>query len=398
MDELQAQSSVEALRHGIPPDGAVKNFTVGRKSEIEQLHQMLEEPEHRTLLVQADYGAGKTHLLRYIREIALDAGYVVSLITLDAKSGVAFNKLDQVLGEVNRRIELPSQPGQKGIRLLLEECRNKYNSSPDGHANFWSRVSNQHKWDYDHSGRLKSPAMYVALRAWFFGDTPTKDIIEDWLLQPANYKSQKNRLYSLGIGQLRSHFRDPRNEHQITSSGVFDFFNKADYQRAWDALLDLNTLAQASGFRGVVLLVDEFEDVISNITRKVDQHNAFWHLFEFFSGAKFDGLSFFAVTPDFVQKCKSLLIQQNVFDFDYSQFDKLPTFRLSPLQDEDLYRLANLILHYHEIAYSWEYNRAQYQQITDEIMQKNNRYDKVRLSIRELIKHLDEVLDKQDVN
>jgi hypothetical protein len=394
MEDLHAQKNIEALRSGIPPDGVVKQFTVGRKSEIDQLHHQLEDPQHRTLLIQSDYGTGKTHLLRYIREIALDAGYIVSLITLDAKSGIAFNKLDQVLGEINRCLKLPSQQGQRGVRFLFDEARKKYNFSSEEHDNFWSKVSNQHKWDYDHSTQLKSPAMYVALRAWFFGDTRTKDVIEDWLFQPANYKSQKNRLYNLGIGQMRSHFRDPRSERQVTSSGAFDLFNKGDYQRSWDALSDLNTLAQASGFRGVILLIDEFEDVISNITRKSDQHDAFWHLFEFFSGTKFTGLSFFAVTPDFVQKCKSLLIQQNVFDFDYSQFDQLPTFRLSSLYEDDLYRLSAIILQHHEIAYNWKCDHAQYQKIIDNIIQKNNRHDKVRLTIRDLIKHLDQALDE----
>lgn len=396
MDRLSAQRAIEALRSGIPPDGAVKQFTVGRLVEIEQLHDQLDDPQGRTLLLQADYGAGKTHLLRYTREVALDLGYVVSLITLDAKSGIAFNKLDQVLGEVNRRIELPGLSGQRGVRLLLDAACKKYNSSSDDEHCFWSDVSNQHKWDYDHTGRLKSPAMFTALRAWFFSDAQTRDIIEDWLFQPGNYHSQKSRLYNLCIAKLRSHFRDPRTERQVITSGVLDFFNKSDYQRSWDSLSDLNTLAHASGFRGVVLLIDEFEDVISNISRKADQHDAFWRLFEFFSGTKFDGLSFFAVTPDFVQRCKTLLIRQNVFDFDYSQFDQLPAFQLSPLQEPDLLRLAGIVLHSYELAYDWKCRAARYEQILAEIPIQSNGHENVRRLIRELINRLDYELDGQD--
>lgn len=395
MDTSQAQKIIEALRNGIPPEGAIKHITVGRKAEIEALDQQLDQRDFSALLLQANYGTGKTHLLKYIREIALEAGYVVSMVTLDAKSGIAFNKLDQVLGEINRRLEVPTNPGIRSIRYLFNEARDKYNVAPDDKNNFWYKVSNQFKWDYDHSGQLKSPAMYAALRAWFYCDLQSQHFIEDWLFRPANYTAQKSALYRVMIGQLRNHFRDPRSERQISTSGAFDLFKGADYQRCWDAMIDLNTLAIACGFRGLVLLVDEFEDVISNINRKTDQHDAFWRLFEFFGGAKFTGLSFFAVTPDFVQKCKTLLIQQNVFDFDYSQFDKLPMFKLSPLETNDIVRLGSVIAQYHQRAYGWTIDATE----MDSILQNTTNHagpDKVRLTIKEIVNILDRKMDEQD--
>ena len=42
MDVSQAQRIIESLRKGIPPDGFVRHFTVGRKAEIDDLiHQRL---------------------------------------------------------------------------------------------------------------------------------------------------------------------------------------------------------------------------------------------------------------------------------------------------------------------------------------------------------------------
>lgn len=395
IDFLEAQKVIEALRTGIPPEGMVRHLTVGRQSEIDQLHKQLEQPNSSSLLVQANYGAGKTHLLRYIREAALDANYAVSMITLDAKSGIAFNKLDQIFGDVCRRVEIPTLPGQRSIRHLLNYARQAYDSSPDDRLGFWFRVSNQHKWDYDHLGQMKSPSMYLALRAWCYGDARIHDAVEDWLFRPASYSGQKSNLYRMLIGQLRSSFRDPRSERQILTNGTFDFFKSGDYERSWDALDDLNTIARACGFRGLVILVDEFEDVISNITRKTDQQDAFWRLFEFFGGSKFAGLSFFAVTPDFVERCKSLLIQQNIFDFDYSQFEKLPMFRLSPLTSDEIIRLKQVISELHFQAFQWTIKAEELMPILQDHRTPQNP-DGVRILIKDVIHVLDRKLEERD--
>lgn len=390
----QAQKTIESLRMGIPPDGMVKHFTVGRASEIEKLATLLTHPQSRAMLIQANYGAGKTHLLRYIREIALESGYAVSMITLDAKSGLAFNRLDQIFGQVCRHIEIPTSQGERGIRHLLHFARAVYNAHPADPSGFWSNVSSQNRWDYDHTEQLKSPALYLALRAWFLGDAQTHLVIEDWLYNPSQYSTQKTKLYQHLIGQLRNVFRDPRSERQIVTSGVFDFFKTGDFEKSWWALKDLNTLTQACGLQGLVILVDELEDIVDNIPRKADQQDAFWRLFEFFSGTKFGGLSFFAVTPDFVDACKTLLIKQNLFDFDYSRFEKLPVFKLSPLDEDDIQRLKQIIIQLHLDTYDWTPDAQQRSAISQNHYMPQHP-DGIRWMIKHLLQTLDSVMENE---
>jgi chromosomal replication initiation ATPase DnaA len=107
MDSGEGQRVIESLRKGIPPDGFVSHFTVGRQNEINQLTRWLSEQNGGALLLNANYGSGKTHLLRFIREKALAKNYAVSTITLDAGSAVRFNRMDQMFGSVLRNIELP---------------------------------------------------------------------------------------------------------------------------------------------------------------------------------------------------------------------------------------------------------------------------------------------------
>jgi hypothetical protein len=110
---------------------------------------------------------------------------------------------------------------------------------------------------------------------------------------------------------------------------------------------------QFAGFKGLVLLVDEFEDVIYNLKNINYQEAAFWNLFRLFDGW-FPGLSFYAVTPGFVEKCKRRLFEKGKYDYDYRRFDELPAFEMSPLGVPDLESLAMKIMDAHGIAYNWE--------------------------------------------
>ncbi len=119
MPKKDKENIIESLRMGLPPDGHVKDFTVGRLSEIGELRNILKIGGEKALLVKANYGSGKTHLLKLIREMALENGYAVSLITLDAQSEVRFNRMDQIFGQVCRRLEVPDVSG-KSVRYLFD--------------------------------------------------------------------------------------------------------------------------------------------------------------------------------------------------------------------------------------------------------------------------------------
>ncbi|GIV86977.1 MAG: hypothetical protein KatS3mg054_1006 [Chloroflexus sp.] len=186
MDRTQAKRVIESLRKGIPPDGFVRHFTVGRASEIAQLTKRLDDATPGALLLKANYGSGKTHLLRFICESALEKGFAVSSVTLDAKGAVRFNRMDQIFGAICRNIEVPGMPGQKGIRPVLNfvvDCIERAKAGWSGE--FWYKLTNGWKWDY--SDVLESPAMFVAVRAWATGYSIVQDRVEDWLLQPWNY-------------------------------------------------------------------------------------------------------------------------------------------------------------------------------------------------------------------
>jgi hypothetical protein len=237
--------------------------------------------------------------------------------------------------------------------------------------------------------------MFVALRAWVLGDEGARERITDWLSHPFNYRSQRKVLYSELVDSIRTRVRDPRKDWQFYAEKVFEF-HVAGHRHAWDALADLNLIAKASGLRGMVLLFDEFEDVIQNLNRRNLQEDAFMNLFRFFSGERFPGMAYFAVTPDFVRKCKQELLSRGSWDFDYRRFDDLPAFQLESLTAEEGYRLAKRIREVHGRAYAWDpscqIDDGALCQLVDNLWRTDSP-DLVRHAIQSIVHTLDDVME-----
>ena len=397
MDHRQAQRVIESLRKGIPPDGFVRHFTVGRESEIAQLTERLDNVVPGALLLKANYGSGKTHLLRFIREYALEKGFAVSEVTLDAHGAVRFNRMDQVFGAICRNIEVPGVPGQKGIRHVFNLVLNQLECSKDAEAaTFWQKLTNNWRWDF--SEVLDSPAVFVAVRAWATGNSTVHDLVEGWFLQPWAYRSQRRLLYSGLVESLRRFFRDPRPERQFYSDGVF-WFHTQGYAQSWSALRDLQRLLYESGLKGLVLLFDEYEDVVTNLRNVAHQEAAFWNLFQFHAGKQFPGLSFYAVTPEFVDKCIVLLTDKGRWDYDYARLKDIPTFQMTPLDVEELKELAIRILKTHKIAYDWEPGLVIRDTELDKIVCEAafvQIQDRARHTIITVVKALDRLLEENE--
>lgn len=355
MTQEEARRAVESLRKGLPPTGWVRQFTVGRGSEIDDLRSRLQRAETGALLLRANYGTGKTHMLRYIQEEALECGYAVSFVTLDANGAVRFSQMDQILGAVVRQLQTPQGPGPGGLGDLFDAAGDaiKRDTLSSDHG-FWYSAALKSRWETSYG--FGAYAVFLALRSWYFTKDPVcKNIIIDWLTQPWQYRMQGRVLYQELVEEQRELFREQRSFEQLKQGGVFDF-KALGYRHSWDALKDLQRIAVESGFRGLVLLFDEFESTVTDLRTCKPQLDAFQNLFDFFGGQRFDGMSFFAVTPDFVEKCNGLLRKRRIKDYDYGAFGRLPMFEMSPLDEEDLLGLAQTVVDTHAQAYEWKPN------------------------------------------
>ena len=395
----QAEKLLESLRMGIPPAGFVEEFTVGRKEEAKWLDSHLIDDESYSLLLKANYGAGKTHLLQLIREKALQKRLGVSILALDAKSDIRFNRMDQMFGAILRNIQIPLPDGTQGnleqmLDLLTETAEKARTDNNAPSYEFWAKVTNNWRWDY--SEELDSPPLYVAFRAWASTDSDeTRHMIVDWLKFPFNYRNHRKELYRTLVERLRRHFRDPRSDWQFYRDKSLTFSPDLDYKSCWTALEDIHRMLVASGITGMAILFDEFEDVLTNLNNINYQEDAFWNLFRFMSGDRFTGKTFFAVTPAFTEKCKARLMEKDHWDFDYSQFDRLPAFSMSPLKARDLHELALRIVLVHEIAYNYECSASVIEIMNQSVVTEARSVvqDRARQAIRRAVQVLDGALE-----
>lgn len=332
MNSKEAQRVIECLRKGIPPEGFVATFTVGRENEIESLRSRLAVGQGQALLLKANYGCGKSHLLQFVRETALEMNYAVSTITVDSRSGVRFNRMDQIMAAIWRGIEVPEYAGETGPDRFMDFLAISERNGEQQTA--WSQVTNGGSWDEPQ--RLGSICLFSALFLWCRGKQ--QDEIADWLQFPWSHNPKE-------IGQSV--------RKRIPTVKAADLsFQREKYSESWKAIAAIHTLAKVAGLRGLVLLFDEFEDVfnLNNIDREID---ALDNLFAFYGGKVFAGQSYFAVTPDFEAKCRHMYLRRGYWNVDVSNFDKLPIFSMSPLQETELQCLAERILHAHGLAYAW---------------------------------------------
>lgn len=394
MERQDAIRVIENLRKGLPPSGFIEHFTVGREAEIRSLSQSLDSGNgDPVLLLKANYGSGKSHLLRFIREKAHAEGYAVSLVTLDAKSGVRFNRMDQIMGEILRNIEIPPQNGKLGLRGALDLIKERCEEGLEYDDEFWGGLAAYGKWDFSHT--LDCEPLFVAIRAWMHGRDETKELVIDWLQKPELYRTQRSRLYARLVEEMRNKFRDPRPNWEFYQSDFF-LFHTDSYRSAWDALKDMHILLENCGLRGLIILFDEFEDVLTNLNNIKWQESAFWNLFLFFSGKRFPGKSFYAVTPAFTDKCKKRLQLKGKWDFDYSRFDRLPTFEMSPLCEPELFELGDRILKTHMLAYGYSLNAEKLPTVRGRLQEtvkhsvRSPVQDRARHTIREVVQYLDQ--------
>lgn len=85
-DKLKARRMIEALRYGIVPHEDIEDFTFGRDKEIAKLERGIEKFELErgfSLLVEGEYGAGKTHFLDFSYHFLLRRGFAVAKIEFD---------------------------------------------------------------------------------------------------------------------------------------------------------------------------------------------------------------------------------------------------------------------------------------------------------------------------
>ncbi len=126
IDLISARRIVEAFRLGIVPRRDIDDFTFGRDAEIHYLKkgiERLKEGRGDCILIEGEYGSGKTHLLEYLYHLGIKEGLVVTKVDLDPRE-VALSRPKKVYRELIHNLRFLDHEREGGFRDLLRKAVN----------------------------------------------------------------------------------------------------------------------------------------------------------------------------------------------------------------------------------------------------------------------------------
>lgn len=288
IDRDAARDIIESLRSGIPPKRFVSSYSVGTEPFLRDVRRRhLDSPSSRGTIrfMSGHWGAGKTHVLRLLREEAFDAGYLVSSVELTVDQ-TPFHKFEQVFFDVVRNVYSPEMYRDGDVRRAApfgEVLRRALFRDPADTGDTVSRERLERLTDalFADDG-IDVDVRRVVAQYWatFLPDGGDRAAREDARGRILHWFSGEG-----GSAAYRSAF------------GVQKAVTRANARLMLESL---SRFARHAGYRGLVILFDEAEMAYS-VMRKSDlklAHNNLLHLIN--SIDESDGAFLvYAATPDF---------------------------------------------------------------------------------------------------
>ncbi len=394
-DNFTLRRAVERLRDGLFDPFAVQLLTA-REGQLNEVFdkgvRQLSHNQSSHLCICGSYGQGKSHSLTYLRERALEQGFVTSLINLDPR-------------------EIPFHDFRQVYRALVGQIR--FPGSDDTLVKCWQRWAGDQKVRPE-NGTGPSECIPESM-PHFFKSVLTALAQENISLSNKQKRLKKNVTFrprefpwllanalkgeSLPVFRLR---------HALKYRRVL-FYKEASlvckgWQPYFQAVAGLGKMFQNMGFKGWVLLFDEGESIGQrpvNIRRK-----SYMILDHCFSPATpHSGIyPIFAFTDDFFVQVRSedyerVYIKQeqefSYFEKNYGRaWQQVNILHLHDLAAKDWQNLTAKLMRLHAGAYGWEPPAREIADKMAEVL-KATAGQEARFRIKALVEQLD--LGQQEV-
>jgi hypothetical protein len=388
-----ARRALERLREGLYDPLAVRLLTANREALEAQVNadlQRLEAGEPSHLCVSGPYGQGKSHTLTYLREYALERGYVVSAINLDPR-------------------EAPLHQFRQVYRALLDTMTFPAGVELTSFADAWqawaetrlARPEVTPEDAHDASEVLAAclpEAMPHLFKATLVGlALPTLHVPSDMrklrqyrdYRRPTTFPVTLQRVLmgeTVPVATLRPALKYRQvsfyRQASLTLRGETPFF------------LMIETVAQIlrqMGYQGWILLFDEAEAIVQ--VRSTLRARAYRNLDCFLSPTLTPSAVYpvFAFTPDFFQKIREEDYDLPYFDENYATaWRDLSVYSLRSLSRAAWQGLCETLIALHAEAYQWAAEREPLRSLLHNRLSSLPLQD-TRVTLKGLIDELDQV-------
>ncbi|MGQ0678310.1 MAG: BREX system ATP-binding domain-containing protein [Actinomycetota bacterium] len=237
-DRVAARRVIEALRCGVPSRAAVASLGSAQSEIEDKFNEMLnqinaQEPHSRTpasLLIGGDFGSGKSHALEHLAHLALNGRFMVSKVVI-SKETPLFDPA-KVFRAAAESATLPGMP-----RVALDQVSAELELGSAAYADLF-------RWAHSPGAALNqrfAASLYLFERLLSSDEEFIQAVVRFWSGDPIKVSDLRRRLKQTG---------NP-------VAYLFPSVNQRDL--ALQRFRFVARLAQAAGYAGWVILLDEVE-------------------------------------------------------------------------------------------------------------------------------------------
>jgi hypothetical protein len=313
-----AKRAIRYLKRGVFPPDIIQHFTAGKERETKNIADALDEVRlgsSRHYFVEANYGFGKSHMLKVAEALALQRNFAVSWVTINGTEH-AFNHPTRYLHSILGNLRAPQVPA----RGLVELCSHWLaNSQRENLLNWAGREAPcEFRWPIE---RLSAPGgdENNTSNDWYFGMLEGRDL-----------------------------------QHKSGCTYFPDFFRRIEATVS---------LCRAVGCGGVLFLIDEIECIATHLNNIRQRLLSYQVLNSLVDGRRFPHSMFlFATTEDLGTKISSDILsyseQERYYPNGYRFAKKwhakeLNFLQIKPVVKSDNIKLLRRLCETHSIAYAW---------------------------------------------
>jgi hypothetical protein len=403
-----ARSLIRSLTRGTAIPAGVRFIHVGHSdwlaAQEELLHELAEDGHADTKFVRGAYGAGKSHFLSVVQDHARDRHWMTCHVECKI-DGVQIDRFETLYPQIATKLTAAefltsstTKQNDNPIRSLLDtwtpELLKKAGIRLDGLKRPFD--AEERAYNELNKGLLRSnlppefsKALSVYVRATLSNDSDTQANVASWLQgSEGRVKLPEHYLYKPIIGSPRA-------------STLFELkpIGKGTSREAMRGLL---WLIKSAGFQGLVLCIDEIEE-IAKLGNRRRQDQALQALRDFVDNAGSE--------VGFHHFCMFLAATPEMFENEgyFPRYDALAT-RIQPVGDEinwrapvinldrtplrlsELQEMASKIRAVHQVAYGSQANMPSDETLrglVDEVHRSKFRIAKPRLLARLLVDELE---------
>ncbi|PKM52412.1 MAG: hypothetical protein CVV02_01280 [Firmicutes bacterium HGW-Firmicutes-7] len=381
----QTSKILNALRMGVIPDTVLDELIVGRTQEMEELTNMLEEIKNNGFgavkFVKGEYGTGKSFMLNYMKQRAINEGFVVA--SLSITGGFNFSKFDGLYTAIMSNLEIKSDHQSKGTNFeeIFENWLKNIKKEKEMNSaskDIYSVIAALN--DYNNAFAM---VLLTYIRAKINNDYELSNIAASWI------KGDKNVPYEL--------------KKRLNVKGSVDIENAINVFRGFITLLSL------IGYSGIMIFIDELEMVMGNrADTRLKTYANIRYIMDACGTGELEKCGFiFAGTKElFINEEKGFksynALNQRIgskISGGKGQVANLrqPVIELNAFEQEDYFKITEKIMAIHSSHYHYR-APVDLTTIYNLVMIECSKTDKERTTVRNYSKKLLEILDLIEQN